>query len=215
MIITLDGPAGSGKSTIARELAERLGFDFLDTGAMYRVVTLAALRAGIDLHNQDALTSLLAGLTLAMPPGQVLLNGEDVSGLIRTVEITAASAPIASSPVVRRRLVEMQREIGKGRNLVTEGRDQGTIVFRDAACKFFLVADPNERARRRQRQMQARGEEVSFEAILQAQNERDRRDEARDLAPMKPADDAILIDTTNLTVEQVVEQMEQRVRTSR
>lgn len=214
MIITIDGPAGSGKSTAARGLAERLGFDFLDTGAMYRAITLAALRAGIDLHNQDALTSLLADLTLEMPRGQVLLNGEDISGLIRTAEVTAASAPIASSPVVRRRLVEMQREIGRGRDLVTEGRDQGTIVFRDAACKFFLKADPRERARRRQREMQARGEEVSLDDVLLAQEERDRRDAARDLAPMKPADDAILLDTTGLTVEQVVEQMEQRVRTS-
>jgi cytidylate kinase len=215
MIITIDGPAGSGKSTVARMLAQRLGFDFLDTGAMYRAITLAALRSNLDLIDQNALTNLLAGLTLEMPRGQVLLNGEDVSGLIRTAEITAASASIASSPVVRRKLVEMQREVGRGRDLVTEGRDQGTIVFRDAACKFFLVADPIERARRRQRQMQAQGEEVSLEDILQAQEARDRRDAERDLAPMKPADDAILLDTTGLTVEQVVEQLEQRVRTSR
>jgi cytidylate kinase len=214
MIITIDGPAGAGKSTVARKLAERLGFEFLDTGAMYRAVTLAALRARIDLHDQESLAHLLVDLSLEMPPGRVLLNGEDVSGLIRTAEITSASRPIADSPVVRRRLVELQREIGRGRDLVTEGRDQGTIVFPDAACKFFLMADPDERARRRQREMQARGEDVRFDEIRQAQAERDRRDAARDLAPMKPADDAILLDTTNLTIEEVVEQMLQRVRTS-
>ena len=215
MIITIDGPAGSGKSTAARGLAQRLGFEVLDTGAMYRTVTLAALRGHVDTQDQCALSALLADLKLEMPPGRVLLNGEDISGSIRTAEVTAASGAIASSPVVRRRLVELQRAIAAGRDIVTEGRDQGTIVFPDAACKFFLVADPLERARRRQREMQGRGEITTVEAILQAQEERDRRDAARDLAPMKPADDAIQIDSTALTVEQLVDEMERRVRACR
>jgi cytidylate kinase len=215
MMVTIDGPAGAGKSTVARALAERLGFDFLDTGAMYRAVTLAALRAGIDLHDQDALRTLLDGLQLELSAGKVVLNGEDVSRLIRTAEVTAASRPIADSPVVRQRLVTLQRQAAQGKNMVTEGRDQGTVVFPDAACKFFLVADPVERARRRQREMQERGENVSLEAILAAQEERDRRDAERDLAPMKPAVDALVVDSTSLTVEQLVDTLEAHVRARR
>jgi cytidylate kinase len=212
VIVTIDGPAGAGKSTAARSLAKRLGYSYLDTGAMYRAVTLAALRARIDLHDQQALGTLLDTLTLDMPPGQVILNGEDVSGLIRTSEVTAASGPIASSAVVRQRLVELQRKIAKGRDIVCEGRDQGTVVFPDAGCKLFLLADPVERAKRRVREMQARGEKVTLEDVLKAQEERDRRDSERDLAPMKPAEDAILLDSTALSPEQVVERMAEHVR---
>jgi len=215
MIITIDGPAGSGKSTAAKALAGRLGFDFLDTGAMYRAVTLAALRARIELHDQEALSHLVASLRLEMPPGRVLLDGEDVSGLIRTAEVTAASGPVASSAAVRRRLVEFQRQIAAGRDMVCEGRDQGTIVFPDSPCKFFLKADPVERARRRQREMEARGELVSLDDVLKAQAERDRRDAERDLAPMRPAEDAIILESTELSVEQVVDQMERHARSRR
>jgi CMP/dCMP kinase len=212
MIITIDGPAGSGKSSAARALARRLGFRFLDTGAMYRAVTLAALRARIDLHDQGALSRLLDGLRLEMPSEQVVLNGEDVTAQIRTREVTSASGPIADSRVVRERLVRMQRELARGRDIVCEGRDQGTVVFPDAACKFFLVADPVERARRRQREMQARGETGELDEVLLAQQERDARDAARDLGPMIPAEDAVRLDSTALTLDEVVERMEQRVR---
>lgn len=212
MIVTIDGPAGAGKSSAARELARRLGFEFLDTGAMYRAVTLTALRAGLDPAASAAVAALLPGLSLAMPPGRVLLGGEDVTGLIRTAEITAASGPIADNPAVRRRLVELQRAIAQGRDMVTEGRDQGTIVFPDAACKFFLVADPAERARRRQREMAARGEVLDLDAVLRAQEARDQRDARRDLAPMRPARDAVILDTTHLALAQVVDRMEQEVR---
>jgi cytidylate kinase len=212
MIITIDGPAGAGKSSAARELARRLGFEFLDTGATYRAVTLAALRAGIDVHDASAVSSLLPAITLQMPPGKVILNDEDITGLIRTAEITAASGPIADNPAVRRRLGELQRQIAAGRNMVCEGRDQGTVVFPDAGCKFFLVADPVERARRRQREMVARGEAVQLPAVLQAHEARDARDAQRHIAPMKPAADAVILDSTHLTLEQVVNQMEQAVR---
>lgn len=212
MIITIDGPAGAGKSSAAQLLARRLGCDVLDTGAMYRAVTLAALRANLDLGDQDALTRLLDDLRLEMPPGQTLLNGEDITGLIRTPAITAASGPIASSPVVRRRLVAWQRAIARGRRFVCEGRDQGTIVFPDALGKFFLVADPQERARRRHRELAQRDEIVSYEEVLKAQEQRDRRDAARDIAPMVPAADAILLDSTRLTLEEVVQAMECEVR---
>jgi CMP/dCMP kinase len=212
MIITIDGPAGAGKSSAARALALRLGFEFLDTGAMYRAVTLAALRARCGLDDEQALAGLVAGLTLEMPPGRVLLNGEDVTGAIRTPEVTAGTGKVASSPAVRRRLVQLQRGLAAGRDVVCEGRDQGTIVFPDAACKFFLVADPAERARRRHAEMLARGQAVPWEEVLAAQEARDALDAARDIAPMVPAADALLLDSTGLTLEQVVDRMEQEVR---
>src|SRR5205807_359871 len=207
-IITIDGPAGSGKSSAAKELARRLGFEFLDTGAMYRAVTLAALRGGVDVSDPQAVQRLLDELRLDMSPGRVLLNGEDVSQKIRAGTVTAASGAVADSPVVRRRLVEWQRQIAAGRNMVCEGRDQGTVVFPQAERKFFLVAQPEERARRRQRDMAARGETIAWDEVLNAQELRDARDRDRDLAPMIPASDAIILDSTQLTMDQVVERME-------
>jgi cytidylate kinase len=213
MIITIDGPAGAGKSSAARMLAQRLGFEFLDTGAMYRAVALAVLRAGVNPRDESALAGLVSSLHLEMPPGgRVLLKGEDVTGLIRTSEVTAATGAVADSPAVRRRLAQMQRACAEGRNMVCEGRDQGTVVFPDAVCKFFVFADPLERARRRQREMDERGENVELEQLLRDQEIRDRRDAARDLAPMKPAADAVLLDTTRLSLEQVVEAMSAEVR---
>jgi cytidylate kinase len=212
MIVTIDGPAGAGKSTAARALARRLGFDFLDTGAMYRAVALAVLRAQIDPSDEVALAPLLASLQLEMPPGRVVLAGEDVTGLIRTPEVTAASSVVAVLPAVRRRLVELQRASAAGRNMVCEGRDQGTVVFPDAGCKFFLTADPEERLRRRQCELAGRGETVDLDALRRAQEERDTRDSGRALAPLRPADDAVVLDSTVLSAEQVVERMEQEVR---
>jgi cytidylate kinase len=215
MIVTIDGPAGSGKSSAARVLARRLGFEFLDTGAMYRAVTLAAARARIDLRDPERLAPLLDGLRLEMPPGRVLLGGEDVTAAIRTAAITAAVRAAADNPVVRRRLGAMQRALAAGRDFVTEGRDQGTVVFPDAACKFFLTADPEERARRRQAEMAGRGERLPLDEVLRAQDARDRQDAARDIAPMRPADDAVELDTTGLTLDEVVERMEAEVRRRR
>jgi cytidylate kinase len=212
MIVTIDGPAGAGKSSAAKELARRLGFEFLDTGAMYRAVTLAALRAGVSLSDQAAMEKVMTDFRLEMLPGRVILNDEDLTREIRAGPVTAASGAVADSPIVRRRLGEMQRQIAAGRNMVSEGRDQGTIIFPDAECKFFLVADPLERARRRQRDMAGRGEVVPWNEVLEAQELRDSRDRQRDLAPMIPAPDAILLDSSQLTLEQVVERMEQEVR---
>ena len=215
MIITIDGPGGAGKSSAAKALARRLGFEFLDTGAMYRAITLAALRAGLDPHDQDALARLMDGLRLELAPGRVLLDGEDISRLIRTPEVDLGTGAIADSPVVRRRLGAMQRAMAAGRRMVCEGRDQGTVVFPEAFCKFFLSAAPEERARRRQAEMAARGQTVDLAPLLQALEARDRRDEARDLAPMRPAADAVVLDSTGLSMDEVVDRMEAEVRRRR
>ena len=212
MIITIDGPAGAGKSSAARLLARRLGFEFLDTGAMFRAVALAMLRGGVGLDDADRLAALLAGLCLEMAPGRVLLGGEDVTAAIRTPEVTHASSAVAVNAAVRRRLAEMQRTLAVGRDMVCEGRDQGTVVFPDAGCKFFLTADVEERARRRQGEIARRGEPAELAAIRAAIEERDRRDADRDLAPMRPAADAILLDTTAVSLEEVVRRMEAEVR---
>jgi CMP/dCMP kinase len=212
MIITIDGPAGAGKSSAARALARALGFEFLDTGAMYRAVTLTLLRAGIDARDSAAVSQVLEAMRLEMPADRVLLGGEDVTTAIRASKVTAASGAVADSPEVRRHLGRLQRQNAAGRNVVTEGRDQGTIVFPEAECKFFLVADPQERAQRRHQELIHRGENITLEEVLRRQEERDRRDAARDLAPMVPATDAISIDTTHLSQAEVVARMEETVR---
>lgn len=212
MIVTIDGPAGAGKSTAARGLAKRLGFDFLDTGAMYRAVTVAAERARIRVTDEAELAALLATLQLEMPAGRVFLNGEDISGLIRTFRITQLSRAVADSAVVRQYLGQLQRQLVAGRSIVTEGRDQGTVVFPQAECKFFLTAQADERARRRHQEQLSRGQEVSFDAVLRSLAERDANDAARAIAPMVPAPDAIIVDSTGLGPEAVLDSMEKHVR---
>jgi CMP/dCMP kinase len=212
MIITIDGPAGAGKSSAARGLAQRLGFSFLDTGAMFRAVALALLRRHVDLTDDAALAAILQELRIEMPPGQVLLDGEDVTTQIRTPEVTAQSSAVAVFKPVRQRLATLQRQIAAGRNMVCEGRDQGTAVFPDALCKFFLVADAAERARRRYRELLDQGKPADLEAIRGGIEERDRRDAARDLAPMIPADNAIILDSTRLTPQEVLERMFEEVK---
>jgi cytidylate kinase len=211
MIVTIDGPAGAGKSSAARELARRLGYQFLDTGAMYRAVALVCLRRQLPITEPN-LVPLLCEIQLEMPPGRVILNGEDVSGLIRSQEIDRLVSPVADSPAVRTWLADLQRQIARGRDIVCEGRDQGTIVFPGAECKFFLEADIEERTRRRQREKIQRGETVDFDQLLRMIRERDDRDAARDLAPMKPAGDAIILNSTSMTLEEVVNRMEATVR---
>lgn len=210
-VVTIDGPAGAGKSTVARLLADALGWRLLDTGAMYRAATLAALRAGTPLDREDALGALVEGLDVRLPGAQVLLDGEDVTGLIRTVEVTRASRFLADSPRVRAALVRLQREFAREYPVVAEGRDQGTVVFPDAFRKFFLTASLAERARRRHAEFLARGEAIALDAVERDLRDRDERDAARAIAPMKPAADAIVVDTTGLALPVVVSRIEAAV----
>jgi cytidylate kinase len=213
-VVTIDGPAGSGKSTLARLLADRLGFRFLDSGAMYRALTLKALREGVDPADGEATAALLArtAIRLAGAGGgqRALLDGEDVSGAIRGPAVTAAVSRVAAHPRVREGMVERQRAFvreGGGRGVVVEGRDIGTVVFPDAAVKFFLDASPEERARRRAAETGG-----SAEAEREAMGRRDAADAGRAVAPLRAAGDAETVDTTGRTVEQVLETLLDRVR---
>jgi cytidylate kinase len=210
MIITIDGPAGTGKSTVARAAAERLGFDFLDTGAMYRAVGLEAIRRLANLEDQRELGFIARHCRIefdwAKKPPAVLLNGEIVDHLLRGAGPTNAASYVAVVPAIRKLLVEQQQKIGRQRpNLVTEGRDQGTVVFPDAQLKFYLDATPQERARRRVAQLRGRGEFVDHNEILQGILVRDNRDSSRSVGPLAAASDARRVDTTNLTQEQVIQ----------
>jgi cytidylate kinase len=207
LVITIDGPAGAGKSTVARLLANRLGFDFLDTGAMYRCVTLAVLRNGISLTNAPRIEALADQLEIELQGDRVLLNGEDVSEEIRTPKIAAAIGLVADNVSVRKTLSSLQRNWAAGRRVVTEGRDQGTEVFSDSPCKIFLNASPEERAQRRLAEMRQRGIETTYEQVLAQQIKRDQDDVSRPVGALRKASDALEICTDGLSLEVVVEKL--------
>ena len=212
MIVTIDGPAGAGKSTVAMMLAERLGFAFLDTGAMYRCVVLGALDRGVNLEDPAAVAQFAREMQVEFSDGRILLFGDDVSTKIRTSQITSQIHYAANNPQVRERLVELQRQIAEKGNYVTEGRDQGTVAFPQAPVKFFLTATPQARAERRWKELVKKGETITLEEVLAQQQVRDERDERREYGPLKPAEDAIHILSDDLTIEQVVDLMEARVK---
>lgn len=217
MIITIDGPAGSGKSTAARKVAARLGIPYLDTGAMYRVVTLAALERGTDLNDDAALAELARTtnyeLDLGPTHARVTLDGRDVSEAIRSMRVNDHTRYIACSPGVRRVLIDRQRELGRRLgNMVTEGRDQGTAAFPDADLKFFLDAALEKRAERRLHELQADGEDVTLEQVLANLAERDRTDSGRAVAPLREPPGAIRIDTTRRTIAEVVDTIVEAIR---
>jgi CMP/dCMP kinase len=212
MIVTIDGPAGAGKSSAARELAARLGFQFLDTGAMYRAVTWYCLDQRVDLYDEQAVAETARRIDLRLDADRVFVDGREVTREIRSTAVTHESRFIAGNNLVRAHLVTLQRQLAAGKNVVTEGRDQGTVAFPDAECKFFLTADAETRALRRQSDLAAHGEHVPLDEILAQQNSRDRRDAARTIGALKPANDAMTIDTTGLAFAEVISELERRVR---
>ncbi len=212
MIVTIDGPAGTGKSTTARQLADRLGFDYLDTGAMYRAVAAVCLAWGIDPVDVSAVGHLAQSLVITFDDGHTFADGKDVTGELRSAETTQAASIIAQNPDVRRSLIDAQRLIADERDIVCEGRDQGTVAFPHAECKFFLTADAQVRACRRQQELAAQGTRVSLAILLAEQTARDERDANREVAPLRPADDAQVIDTTHCDINEVVSQLESIVR---
>lgn len=212
MIITIDGPAGAGKSTAARMLADRLGFEFLDTGAMYRAVAWACVERSIDLYDSDAVARMAARISIQFEIDRIICNGQDVTTEIRSAEASHAASIVAAVPAVRLEMVRLQQESAAGHNYVTEGRDQGSEVFPDSECKFFLTADPKERAARRLLELQNRGQSGSIEEVLSQIVDRDERDRSRDIGPLVKADDAVEVDTSGKTIEQVVDFLEQTSR---
>lgn len=212
MIVAIDGPAGAGKSSVSRTLAQRLGFHFLDTGAMYRAVAWAALEQGLNWAEPDQLAALARQITLEMADDGVFVNGREISREIRTVAVTNVIRHAADNVAVRAHLVALQQALGRNVNLVTEGRDQGTVAFPHAECKIFLTASAEERARRRVDDLAARGESATLAEVLAAINERDQQDMARPVGALRRAPDAVEVCTNGLTPAQVVNRLEAIVR---
>lgn len=207
MVVTIDGPAGAGKSSAARELARRLGFKFLDTGSMYRAIAYAAMQRGLDLGDHTALEELVDEVDILLEGDRVLLDGLDVTVEIRTLKVTTATRFVADCHAVRERLVEQQRDFARSADVVTEGRDQATVVFPEAECKIFLTASEEVRAERRFLDLIRRGEQVTRSEVLQKQQARDRQDSLREVGALYKADDAIEFSTDGLAPEEVVDQL--------
>jgi len=205
-VVAIDGPTGSGKSTVARRVADQLGYLYLDTGAMYRAVGLLATEAGVRLDDEAAVVPIAAAAQLRFDGDGRLFSGDrDVSGLIRSLEMGAAASVVSVLPGVRRLRVERQRTLGSGADIVMEGRDIGTNVFPGADVKVFLTARPEVRAARRAEELCAKGEETDVDEVLEALTERDRRDTEREVAPLRAAADAVEVDTSSLTLDEVVD----------
>lgn len=218
-VVTIDGPSGAGKSTISRMLAARLNYTYLDTGAMYRAVGLKVKRAGIALEDGESLAGLLGDIDITLSASEsadrdtrVFLDGEDISDAIRTPEMGMIASRVSAERMVRDKLTKMQQELGRKGGIVAEGRDTGTVVFPAAAYKFYLDATAGERARRRQAQLLESGQDVDFDDILQQIIKRDRDDSGRDLAPLAPAADAVIVDSSAMSIDEVVEFMLARIR---
>jgi cytidylate kinase len=212
-VITIDGPSGSGKGTVAALLAAKLGWNFLDSGALYRLLAFAARNHGVDLTNEEALKLLAAHLDVQFGASkggdgmQIVLEGEDVTQAIRNEQVGAGASQVAALPVVREALLQRQKAFREPPGLVADGRDMGTVVFPDAPLKIFLTASAEERARRRYLQLKGKGDDVNLASLLDEIRARDERDTKREVAPLRPAGDAVQLDSTTLSVEQVLGQI--------
>ncbi len=211
MIVAIDGPGGSGKTTVAKLVAKKLGFFYLDTGAIYRALTLKLMKEGVSLNDPLAVSQAIDRTSIEFRDDRVFLDGEDVTLAIRDPEVDRVVSLIAKIPVVREKLLPLQRELVKGRNSVVEGRDMGTVVFPEAEVKVFLTASLSERASRRWRELLSKGKDASLEDVLNDLKRRDDIDSNRDVAPLKVAPDAVIIDTTYKSVDEVVEEVVQLV----
>lgn len=210
VIITVDGPSGAGKGTLCYALAQKLGFNFLDSGAIYRITALAATKKAIPLDNENALAEIGQNLDVQFIPQDgevnVILNGENVGDQIRTAEAGQNASKVAAFPKVRQALLQRQRDFASEKGLIADGRDMGTVVFPEAQIKLFLDASAEERAKRRVKQLQSKGFNANFDEILAEIKERDFRDRNRAVAPLVPAADALLLDSTNLSIDEVIQQ---------
>jgi cytidylate kinase len=217
LIIAIDGPSGAGKSTLAKRLAKELRFVYLDTGAMYRALALKVLRQGIDLADDAGLEELIAATEIDLQETNgnlaVLLDGLDVAAEIRTPEVSQMASKVSALRIVRARMLDLQREMGRRGSVVAEGRDIGTVVFPEAEVKIFLDASANERARRRYNELQSAGRAVDYEETLREIEERDKRDSERDLAPLRKAEDALMMDSSSATADEVAAKVLSHIRT--
>lgn len=211
LIVAIDGPAGAGKSTVAKRLAKELGYTYMDTGAMYRAIALKAMRDGADLEDEPGLKRILEQTRIELIDqnghAKILLDGQDVSEQIRTPELSQMASKVSTLRAVRERMVELQQIMGAKGGVVAEGRDIGTVVFPQAEVKIYLDASAEERARRRFKELREQGKPVSQEETLEEMNQRDRRDKERALAPLRRAEDAVLIDSTDRSVEEVMDRI--------
>jgi cytidylate kinase len=215
-VVTVDGPAGSGKSTAGRLLAQKLSYVYLDTGALYRAMALKVRTASLSPDNREKIADLCGSTAIALRERagatRIVLDGEDVTELIRTPEISMLASTISAQPEVRAALLSVQRDSAREGGVVAEGRDMGTVVFPGADVKFFLTASAGERSRRRWLELRDRGHEVTLEEVLRDVVQRDRQDSEREIAPLRPSDDGVLVDSTGKTIDEVVEEMLGAVR---
>lgn len=210
--IAIDGPGGAGKSTIARAVASRLGIDYIDTGAMYRAIGYKVRQSGLDLNDTSAIRQLLDHTVIDFDQGHIILDGAVVDQEIRTPDMSAMASRVSALPAVRAKLVALQRQMGQAKSVIMDGRDIGTNVLPDAEYKFYMTASPKERAQRRYEELNAKGQDVRYEEVLQDINQRDHDDMTRALNPLKKADDAIELDTTGMSIEQVTDAIMKEVK---
>ena len=210
--IAIDGPGGAGKSTIAKQVAKALDIDYIDTGAMYRAVGYNLIRDNVDMYDEDALLAMLEATDIDFSGGKTILDGEDISDRIRTQEISRKASECSALAPVRAKLVELQKKMGSTKSVIMDGRDIGTVVLKDAELKIYLTASAEERAERRYKELLLKGEDISYEKVLADMQERDYNDMHREITPLRKADDAIELDTTGMSIDEVTEYILRKVK---